>query len=118
MPEVSWLDAVPVSRGLNPETTPIGEGVGANERRAMNAIDLPWETWRAVIAVLRAKGLTSMLEHTDLLEQQLDRHPPNQATVTLHLTDDVFLRSFDWARWQLETPLPDDASGSAHGGCR
>jgi hypothetical protein len=38
-----------------------------------------------------AKGLPYMLEHADALEQ-LDQHPPDQGTVTLHLTDDVFLR--------------------------
>ena len=40
-----------------------------------------------------AKGLPYMLEHADALEQQLDQHPPDQVTVTLHLTDDVFLGS-------------------------
>jgi hypothetical protein len=74
----------------------------------VNAIRLPWETWRAVIDVLRAKGLPYMLEHADLLEQQLEQHAPDQAMVTLHLTDDLFLRSFNWARWQLEIPLPPD----------
>jgi hypothetical protein len=47
-----------------------------------------------------------MLEHADRLEQQLDQHPPDQATVTLHLTDDVFPRSYNWARVQLGIPLP------------
>jgi hypothetical protein len=49
-----------------------------------------------------------MLEHADLLEQQLEEHPTDQAPVTLHLTDDVFLRSSNWARWQLGIPLPVD----------
>jgi hypothetical protein len=30
----------------------------------------------------------------------------DQAMVTLHLTDDLFLRSYTWARWQLGIPLP------------
>ena len=47
-----------------------------------------------------------MREHADRLEQQLEQHPPNQATVTLHLTDEVFLRSDNWARVQLGIPLP------------
>jgi hypothetical protein len=38
----------------------------------------------------------------------LETHGPNQATVTHHLTDDVFLRSYTWARWQLRIPLPVD----------
>ena len=74
----------------------------------MNAIELPWETWRAVIAVLRAKGLLYMLEHADHLERQLERHGPDEAMVTLSLTDDVFLRSYNWARVQLGIPLPEN----------
>jgi hypothetical protein len=74
----------------------------------MNVIALSWETWRAVIAVLREKALPYMLEHADQLEQQVEQHPPDQATVPLGLTDDVFLRSSNWARWQLGIPLPQD----------
>jgi hypothetical protein len=76
--------------------------------RAMNPITLSWEEWRAVIAVLREKGLPYMLEHADYLEQQLERHGPDEPTVRLSLTDDVFLRSYNWARVQLEIPLPVD----------
>jgi hypothetical protein len=72
---------------------------------SMNAITLSWETWRAVIAALREKAVPSMLEHADRLEQQLERHGPDEATVRLSLTDDVFLRSSTWARWRLENPL-------------
>ena len=39
------------------------------------------------------KALPSMLEHADYLEQQLEQHGPDEMTVTLHLTDDGFLRS-------------------------
>jgi hypothetical protein len=38
----------------------------------MNTIMLPWDTWRAVIAALRAKGLPSMLEHANAIEEQLE----------------------------------------------
>jgi hypothetical protein len=31
----------------------------------MTAVALLWETWRAVIAVLRAKALPHMLNHAD-----------------------------------------------------
>jgi hypothetical protein len=72
----------------------------------MRTITLSWETWHAVIAVLREKALPYMLEHANELEQQLERHSPDQAMVTLHLTDDLFLRSYNWARWQLGIPLP------------
>jgi len=32
--------------------------------------------------------------------------PAGEATVRLSLTDDMFLRSSNWARLQLVTPLP------------
>jgi len=72
----------------------------------MTTIELPWETWRAVIAVLREKGLPPMLDHAESLEHHLERHGPGEATVRLSLTDDVFLRSDTWARVQLGIPLP------------
>jgi hypothetical protein len=74
----------------------------------MRTITLPWETWRAVIAILRQKALPYMLEHADYLEQQLERHAPDEPTVRLSLTDDVYLRSSNWARVQLGIPLPED----------
>jgi hypothetical protein len=74
----------------------------------MNTITLPWETWRAVIAVLREKALPYMLEHAHVIEEQLERHGPGESVVRLSLTDDVFLRSSNWARWQLGIPLPVD----------
>jgi hypothetical protein len=67
-----------------------------------------WEPWRAVIAVLREKALPYMLEHADHLEQQLERHGPDEPTVRLSLTDDVFLRSYNWARVQRGIPLPGE----------
>jgi hypothetical protein len=39
------------------------------------------------------------------IERQLDHHPPD-AVLRLSLTDDVFLRSYNWARVQLGIPLP------------
>jgi hypothetical protein len=57
-----------------------------------------------------------MLDHADAVERQHDRHPLDQVIVTLAITEDVFLRSCNWARWQLRISLPDDASGNAHGG--
>ena len=69
-------------------------------------IELPWESWRAVIDALRAKGLPSMLEHADHAERLLERHGPDEPTVRLSLTDDVFLRSYNWTRVQLRIPLP------------
>ena len=46
--------------------------------------------------------------HADSLEQQPELHPPDQATVTLSLTCYVFLRSSNWARWELRIPLPTE----------
>jgi hypothetical protein len=51
----------------------------------MQAIELAWETWRAVIAVLREKALPSMLEHANRIEQQPLRHRPGEPTVRLQL---------------------------------
>jgi hypothetical protein len=70
----------------------------------MNAVELPFETWRAVIDALRTKGLPYMLEHADHIERLLHQHPPD-ALVRLSLTDDVYLRSYNWARVQLRIPL-------------
>ncbi len=75
----------------------------------MNVITRPWETWRVVVAMLREKGLPSMLEQATVIEEQLARHGPDKSTVRLSLTDDVFLRSDTWARWQLGIPLPPEA---------
>jgi hypothetical protein len=74
----------------------------------VQATALPWETWQAVIAALREKALPSMREHANLIEEQLERHGPGEATVRLSLTDDVVLCSSSWARWQLGIPLPAD----------
>jgi hypothetical protein len=67
----------------------------------MRTITLPWEAWPAVIAVLREKAVPSMLEHANVIEEQLERHGPDEPTVRLSLTDNVFLRSYNWARVQL-----------------
>ena len=74
----------------------------------MRRVELTWEDWRAVIDVLRAKALPYMLEHADHIERLLDQHGPDEARVALSLTDDVFLRSYNWARWQLGIPLSAD----------
>jgi hypothetical protein len=79
----------------------------ATEICGMRTITLSWETWRAVIDALRAKGLPYMREHPDHLERLLDQYPPD-AMVTLSLTDNVFLRSYNWARVELGLPLAAD----------
>jgi hypothetical protein len=72
----------------------------------VRTITLPWETRRAIIAVLREKAVPLMLEHADCLRQQLEQHGPDEPTARLSLTDDGMLRSSTWARWQLGIPLP------------
>jgi hypothetical protein len=74
--------------------------------RPVNPITLSGEDWRAVIAVLRAKDLPYMREHADIIERLLERHAADEAMVTRHLTDDVYLRSFNGARLALGIPLP------------
>ena len=74
----------------------------------MKSIELTWEDWRAVIAVLRSSGLRYKVEHADHIERLLEQHGPDEPTVRLSLTDDVFLRSYNWARVQLGIPLPQE----------
>ncbi len=74
----------------------------------MRTIELSWETWRDIIAALYDTGLPYMREHAESLERQLEQHAPDAPTVTLNLTDDVYLRSFNWARLELGIPLPGD----------
>jgi len=63
---------------------------------------------RPVIVVLRASDISSMLDHANLIEGQLETHGPGESEVTPSLTDDVFHRSSNWARGQLGIPLPPD----------
>ena len=72
----------------------------------MNAITHSWEDWRAVTAAMREHGLDYESEHADHVERFLERHAPAEALVTLSLTDDVYLRSYNWARLRLGIPLP------------
>ena len=79
----------------------------ARRAQSMNAITLSWEDWRAVIEALRAKGLPYMREHADSIERQLDQHAPDEPIVRLILENDLFLRSYNWARLELGIPLPE-----------
>jgi hypothetical protein len=49
-----------------------------------------------------------MLEQADDIERLLAQHGPDEALVALWLTNDVFLRSYNWARSQLGIPRPAD----------
>jgi hypothetical protein len=55
----------------------------------MHAISLPFETWLAIIDVLRAHDLPYMVEHADLIEAKLDQHAADETMVSLGLTEDV-----------------------------
>jgi hypothetical protein len=44
-------------------------------------ITLPWETWRAAIDVLRARGLPDKRDHANDLGQQLEQHGQSEPTV-------------------------------------
>jgi hypothetical protein len=70
----------------------------------MTRIPRSWEGWRVVSAVRREQALPSLREHTDELEQQLERHRLDQLLVRLTHTDGVLLRSYNWARLQLGLP--------------
>lgn len=73
----------------------------------MPLITLEFETWRAVADELRAEGLPPYVrEHAQRLERMLDEHGPGEATVSLNLSDDVYLRSYNHARLVLGIPLP------------
>ena len=58
--------------------------------------------------MLREQTVPSMREHADSLEQQLERYGADEPMVSLGLTDDLFLHSFNGARWQLGIPVPVD----------
>ena len=56
--------------------------------------------------MLREEALPYVLEHANVVEERLERHGPDEPVVTLSLTDDVYLRSYNWARLRLGLPLP------------
>lgn len=56
--------------------------------------------------MLREHGLPYELEHADHIERLLERHAADEPMGTLHLTDDVYLRSSNGARLALGIPLP------------
>ena len=60
------------------------------------------------IPTTAAAGRPRKMEHANHLEQRLEQHGPDEARVALSLTGDLFLRSYHWAQWQLQIPLPPD----------
>jgi hypothetical protein len=51
-----------------------------------------------------------MREHVDCIEQQLEEHAANESLVSLSLPDDIYLRSFTWARVELGCPPSTDGA--------
>jgi len=47
-----------------------------------------------------------MREHADYIERLLERHAADEPMVTLHLTDDGCLCSYNGSRLELGIPLP------------
>jgi hypothetical protein len=75
-------------------------GVSAHEQDHPDVGDLTGRHRRAV-----REGAAIGREHADELEQ-LERPGSDEPTVRLSLTDDVFLRSSNCARWRLGIPVP------------
>lgn len=67
-----------------------------------------WAIWRTMIRLLRTKGLPYMREHADRLERDLETHGPGEAVVTIAMSDDVYLRSYTYARVELGLPYQGD----------
>jgi hypothetical protein len=80
--------------------------MNASDGSRMRMIALSWEDWRAVIDVMREHGLPYELEHADHIDRLLEQHGPDKGVVALSLTDDVYLRSYNWARLRLGIKLP------------
>ena len=59
----------------------------------MRTITLPWETWRAVIAMLRGTELSYAHDHADVIEGKLDQGTADQSLVHLAFTDAVSYRA-------------------------
>ena len=73
---------------------------------AMWSLELPWETWRAMIAFLRETELPYARQHAVIIERSLDQHPPDQGLVRMSFSDDITLRSLTLACWRLGLPTP------------
>jgi hypothetical protein len=74
---------------------------------AVPLITLSFEAWRAVVDELRRDGLPPwMRDHAHRIERMLDEHGPGEEVVSLGLSDDVYLRSYNHARLVLGIPLP------------
>ena len=70
----------------------------------MREVELPWETWRAMIDFLRSTDLPYAHVHADELERKLDETPADRRMVRLSMSDDAYLRSYTLARWRLDIP--------------
>ena len=72
----------------------------------MWTLELPFETWRAIIDWLRSRDIAYSRQHANEIEAKLDETPADQPMVTMSLNDDIFLRSVNWACLALDIPRP------------
>ena len=110
---------VGIAHRSNPSSTDLGPSppVTPSARIASSRVQTARVCWvkTVVSRVSERRGSVSDLRsHADRLEQRLEQHGPDEATVTLHLTDNVFLRSSTCARWQLGIPHPPDCAQPSH----
>jgi hypothetical protein len=72
-------------------------------------VEQPFETWRAVVTRLRHSELPYDHEAAQWIEQNLDQTPADQYDVTLHIPDEIYLRSVYGAELALGIKLlPDE----------
>jgi hypothetical protein len=72
----------------------------------MWTMELPFETWRAIIDALRATNIPYKRQHANEIEAKLDETPADQTLVRMSFGDDIYLRSVNWACVQLGIPRP------------
>ena len=70
----------------------------------MKFVELPWETWPAVIDVLPSMGQSYMWEHADRTERQLDQQAADEPIERLILMS--CSRSYNSARPELGIHRP------------
>jgi hypothetical protein len=70
----------------------------------------PWQTWLNVLALLRGSAEAYNRQHADLIQTRLDETPADVAEPCLSLSDDVVLRSVNYAAVRLGLRLPDRGS--------
>src|SRR5262249_48821627 len=70
------------------------------------SLELPWETWVALIAFVRGTRIPFAEEHAARIHQYLSQGPTDQPQVRITFTDIVVSRSVTFACIGLGIPLP------------